>query len=504
MNNRKQWIVAGAVVAGVLILAIALGMNRRETGAAMPTFEVRRGPLTISVTESGTIQSRERVLVKSEVEGRTSILWLIEEGTQVSKGDLLVELDASTLEETKVDQQIRALNSEAAYIRAREQLEIIKNQAQADVSRAELDYRFAELNLTKYIEGEYPQELQRAEADINLANEELQRANDKMEWSARLADEGYLTRMELQADELAARRAEIDLQLAEGKLRLLEEYTHQQKLEELRSEVEQKRMALERVRLRASADIVQAEADFRAKQSEHERQQDRLNRIVQQIEKCRITAPADGMVVYATTGQGRRWGQEPLSEGAEIRERQDLIYLPTAEAMMADIRIHEASLRKVSQGMPARVMVDAAPDRVYTGQVRRIGVLPDAQHGWLNPDLKVYQTEIHIDGAADGLRPGMNCRVEIIIDELDEALYVPLQSVFRANGKSRVYVLGSRGPQARVVRVGQDNNRMIHVLEGLNPGEHVLLNPPLHTSRRPETLREQPPERDAPPVADTP
>ncbi len=484
--KRLLWIVLPVAVGALAVY----GLTRDDADDAnLPTFTVQEGDLTISVSASGTIQSRERVVVRSEVEGRTTILSLIDEGTHVEKGDLLVELDASGLEENKVDQQIRVMNSEAAYIRAREQLEIIKNQAEADISQAELEYRFAQLNRTKYSDGEYPQELQRAEADINLANEELQRANDKLTWSERLADEGYLTRMELQADELAARRSAIDLELAEGSLSLLQEYTHQQRLEELESEVEQKRMALERVRLRASADIVQAEADYRAKKSEYERQEARLDRINEQLAKCRIKAPADGMVVYVTTGGGRRGSDEPLREGQEVRERQELIYLPTAAAMMADVNIHESSLRKVSAGLPALVQVDAVPGTTFEGQVQRIGLLPDAQHGWLNPDLKVYQTEVYIDSNAEGLRPGMNCRAEIIIEELEEAVYVPLQSVVRVGRETIAYVVGSRGYEPRVVEVGMDNNRMIHVLDGLEPGERVLLNPPLQEARRSETRR---------------
>ena len=491
--TRKRKMAVGGGLAMLLLAggwwwaAVAGRGDDRDT----PTFTARQGPLTINVIASGNIQSRERVAVRSEVEGRTTILWLVEEGTHVEKGDLLVELDSSSLEENKVDQQIRVMNSEAAYIRAREQLEIVRNQTAADISRAELDYRFAQLNLTKYVEGEFPQQLQRNEADINLANEELQRANDKLAWSQRLADEGYLTRMELQADELAARRAEIDLELAQGTLQVLQEYTHQQKLEELESDVEQKRMALERVRLLASADVVQAEADFRAKQSEFERQEDRLERIRTQIAKCRITAPAAGMVVYATTGAGRRQAQEPLGEGQEVRERQELIFLPTAAAMMAEVRIHESSLRKIAPHMPALVQVDAAPDRSFRGRVHRIALLPDAQQGWLNPDLKVYPTFIHIDGEDPALRPGMSCRAEIIVEELEDVVYVPLQSVVRIGRESVVYVMRSRGGvEPRVVATGLDNNRMIHIVSGLAGGERVLLNPPLRDAQREADARE--------------
>ena len=477
--DQRRWTGIVAVVAALALGAVWL-FNRGDSDALQePTFEVQRGPLTISVSESGTIQSRERVVVESEVEGRSSILYLIEEGTQVQPGDLLVELDASSLEENKVDQQIRVLNSEAAYIRAREQLEIVQNQAIADVSSAELESRFAQMNLRRYREGDYPQELQRAEADISLADEELQRANDKLNWSQRLAEEGYLTRMELQADELSARRAAIDLELAKGRLRLLEEYTHEQKLAELESQVEQRRMALERVRLRTSADIVQAEADFKAKSQEHERQEDRLQRIIEQIAKCRITAPTEGMVVYVTTGQGRRGSEEPLREGQEVRERQQLIYLPTAAAMMAEVRVHESSLRKVAVDMPARITVDADPGKVYHGRVRRIALLPDAQRSWLNPDLKVYQTDVHISGSADNLRPGMNCRAEILIEELEDAVYIPLQSVVRLGTETAVYVAEGGAFVPRVVETGLDNNRMVQVLSGLSAGERVMLSPPL-------------------------
>lgn len=489
MKMDRKRIAGGGAVLVVVLLGWTLWQGRPDQPASSlrPTFEAQQGPLTISVTESGTIQSRERVIVKSQVEGRTTILWLIDEGRHVEKGDLLVELDSSALEDSRTEQEIRVMNAEAAYIRAREQLEITRNQAEADVSRAELDYRFAQLNYEKYIDGEYPQELQRAEADINLAKEELQRANDKMAWSTRLAEEGYLTRMELQADELAASRATIDLELAEGKLALLKEYTYKQKLEELESEVEQTRMALERVQLRASADVVQAEADDRAKASEFERQTDRLERVAEQIEKCRIVAPAGGMVVYSTTGQGRRGSSEPLEEGQEVREMQELIYLPTAAAMMAEIRIHESSLRKVKLDMPARVRVDAVPSEVYAGHVRRIALLPDAQHGWLNPDLKVYQTDVHISEEAAALRPGMNCRAEIIIDQIDNAVYVPIQSVVRVGDQSVVYIDQAGRVAPRVIETGLDNARMIHVTDGLEAGERVLLNPPLDEARRPET-----------------
>ncbi|HUU22543.1 MAG TPA: efflux RND transporter periplasmic adaptor subunit [Phycisphaerae bacterium] len=479
--------LAGGVIVVLAAAVYAVWFTRTSDGSRAATVPVRRGALVISVTQSGTVQNRERAVVKSEVEGTTTILFLIPEGTYVEKGDLLVELDSSRLIDEKNQQQITVLNSEASFIRAREDLAVTVSQTQSDIDQAELTYKFAEQDLTKYVQGEYPREIQKAEADINIAKEEFQRANEKVRWSKRLADEGYVTGTELQADELAAKRAQINLDLANSAMDLLKDYTHERNLDQLISNVDQAKEALKRTKSKASADLVQAQAELKAKQSENDRQKAQLEKGGDQITKCTITAPVGGMVVYATTGQGggHRRNVPPLEEGQQVRERQELIHLPTDAAMMADVKVHEASLRKVRLGMPVRITVDALPGQVFWGRVGKIGLLPDAQSAWMNPDLKVYDTEIYIEGDARKLRPSNTCRAEIIVEQHTDCLYVPVQSVVRVGGKTVAYVQTAKGPERREVQVGLDNNRMIRIIEGLKEGEPVLLAPPLAPSAVP-------------------
>jgi len=477
-------VAAGALLALVIVASLAWSSGDDENGVA--TVRVQRGPLVISVTESGTIQNRERVVIKSEVEGNPTIIYLVPEGVNVQEGDLLVELDSSGLLEQKDQQQIRVTSAEAAYVSAREHLAVTKSKAESDISEAELAYEFAKQDLKKYVEGDYPRSLQEAQSKIDLAKEELQRAKDTLEGSKRLAEKGYITVTELQADQLAANRAKINLELAETDLRLLKEYTYKRNLDQLTSDVEQRRMALERVRRQAAADIIQAEANLKAKLSEFERQQARLKKIEDQIAKCRITAPRAGMVIYATTGESHRWRSvEPLQEGQQVRERQDLIYLPSSSHMKVDISIREASLRKIKPGMPVRVKVDALPGREFWGKVGKIALLPDARMAWLNPDLKVYSTEIYLQGDTSALRAGMSCQAEIIVEQYEQALYVPVQAVVRVGGKPTVFVPGDDGPEPREVEIGLDNNQVVHIISGLREGQEVLLSPPLAAATAP-------------------
>ena len=60
--------------------------------------EVKRGPLTISLRRSGTIHHRDKVIIKSKLEGYSTVIWLIDEGSQVKAGDLLLEMESYALD----------------------------------------------------------------------------------------------------------------------------------------------------------------------------------------------------------------------------------------------------------------------------------------------------------------------------------------------------------------------------------------------------------------------
>jgi HlyD family secretion protein len=487
---------AGAAV--LLVLAVLGGTARQPNPAPEAFFLARQGPLTINVLEAGTIKAREQVVIKCELEGTTTILWIIEEGVRVKKGDLLIELDSSRLDNSLIDQQIKVQNSESGYIRARENLDVTRNQAASDLEKAQLSLRFAREDLRKYVEGEFPKEQKEAQSRITLAEEELQRALDKVRWSKVLYEEKYLSQTELQADELAARKTTLDLELARASLELLEKFTYHRKLASLESDVRQAEMALERARRKASADVVQAEAELRAKKSEFEREQNRLERVQDQLAKTRIEAPADGLVIYATTAQGNWRNTEPLAAGQGVKERQELIYLPRTSSMQAEIKLHEANLSKVGEGQSVLVTVDALPGRKFTGRVASISPLPDAAAMWLNPDLKVYNTTIHLNGDIAGLRTGMTCRAEILIEQFDDVVYVPLQAVLQVEGQASVWVGKGEGASRRPVTAGLDNGRMIRIVEGLQAGEPVLLNPPLAAGALRERRRSGPAGEERP------
>ena len=150
--------------------------------------------------------------------------------------------------------------------------------------------------------------------------------------------------------------------------------------------------------------------------------------------------------------------------------------------MAVKVNIHESAVQRVAVGQRATVGIDAFPDQRLEGVVTKVAVVADSTNSFMNPDLKVYPTTIKIDGIHDWLRPGMSAEVEILVDRLEDVVYVPLQAVTYQDGKRVVYVRGVGGAQPREVEVGTFSESFIEIRSGLSAGEEVLLLPPQQQS----------------------
>ncbi|MAE65259.1 MAG: efflux transporter periplasmic adaptor subunit [Phycisphaeraceae bacterium] len=486
--RRWWWLPAGLlalVVVGVAIAAVSGGspdiasVSSPDSDAAW--FTVERGPLTISVVTAGSIQSLDALVIKNEVEGRTTVLKLVEEGTQAKAGDVLIELDSSQFDDDRIEQEIRVQNAHAALVQATQKLAVVREEAKVDIDAATVDLELARLDFEKYTadQGEYRQELRRAETKITIAEARLERAEDKLEWSRKLETEGYITGSQLKADALAHQEAQVEVELARNDKRLLEQFTLKRQTAALTSALRQKEFALTKTRHLAKSKQVDAEVEERARLLTHQREKQRLEKLVTQIAKCTIKAPVDGMVVYASSTQSSFRDMDLLIEGAEVRQHQELIRLPTAGKLQADVKIHESMLNRVRVGLAVRIETDVISGVVFNGRVSKIATLPDAQNRWLNPDLKVYNCTIELDADTEGLRPGSSCRAEIVTEHHEEALFVPVQAVRRVDGVPVVYVRSGSAARARQIEVGRNNSVMIHVTKGLEEAERVLLSPPM-------------------------
>jgi HlyD family secretion protein len=262
---------------------------------------------------------------------------------------------------------------------------------------------------------------------------------------------------------------------------------------DLSAKLDEARRELERVKLQAAARIVDFEADMNTNEAKLRLEREKLQKIETQIAKSKLIAPRAGMVVYAVEEGGRYGSSQPIKEGTQVRERQEIITIPSAAGMIAQVSLHESVLKQVEPGQAAIVRVDAIPGREFHGRVRFVAVMADQNSFWANPNLRLYRTEVAIDDAVPEMRPGMSCAIEILVEEIPDTLFVPVQSIFRRGQETLAFVEGGGTSEQRSVAVGRYNDRWVQVLDGLAEGEVVLLAPPVGFSREVEAAAEPEP-----------
>ncbi|MEQ1895226.1 MAG: efflux RND transporter periplasmic adaptor subunit [Planctomycetota bacterium] len=499
--SSSKYLLFGLAGVGVIAAAGWALRGDDEASKEIQGATVERGRLRLSVVERGNLKAAESVDLKCEIEGQVKILSLIDEGELVEPGTVLCTLDTADLEERRVQQEITLQSSEASFVKAKQGHAIQQSQNLSDIEKAERALEFARADLKKYVEGDWPQEKRKAEEQILVTQEELQRAQQELEWSEKLAEKGFLEQTQLDADRLAKTRAEVNLNQAKRALELLEEFDFPRKKAQFDADVLEFERQLERVKLQAEAKLADFEAGLRSSEAKLGLDKEKLAKLDRQLASATLVAPVAGMVVYAVEDGGRYGGGEPLREGVQVREGQDIITIPSSNGFVAQASVHESVLEKVAVGQGCLVSVDAIPGKVFRGEVKFKAVLPDQNSWFANPDLRVYRTEVKIVENDPALRPGMSCSVEILVDELADATYVPVQAVFLDAGEPVCFVAAGGKPELRKVETGENNGKQVVIEGGVEPGEVVLLALPEGVELRP-AVESQPSVEGLPKLGD--
>jgi hypothetical protein len=335
-------------------------------------------------------------------------------------------------------------------------------------------------NLEVLGDGEAKQKLRKFDDDLQVAQKELEQAKAKLEGTRRLFEKGFVTKTELAQDDIAFENSRLKVVTAETARDLFLKYDFLKSAEESLSKYSEAVREFDKARRVAFSRLAQAKAKLNSGQGQYEVNSRQLKDFKEQLEKCTLRAKKSGLVVYGGSRDEMYYygGEERIREGATVRERQAIITIPDMTRMSVNVKIHESYIKKIKKTQKAKITVDAFPDIILTGEVTKVGVLPDSANRWMNPDMKVYLTTITIDGTYDWVKPGMSAKVEILVNKLEDCIYVPVQSVSPDNGKQICYVSNGLGSERREVQIGQFNDSFIEVKTGLKEGERVLLRAP--------------------------
>jgi HlyD family secretion protein len=183
-----------------------------------------------------------------------------------------------------------------------------------------------------------------------------------------------------------------------------------------------------------------------------------------QLERTRLRAPFSGVVAEVNGELGEFVTPSPV--GIPTPPTVDLI---DTSCLYISAPIDEVDSPLVKTGLPARISLDAFPNRAFDGKVRRVAPYV------LDQERQARTVEIEadiLDSANTGLLPGYSADVEVIIERRERALRIPSSAVLPDGS---VYVLGDDGVIRRVsIERGISNWEYTEVTRGLAAGDEIV------------------------------
>ena len=192
----------------------------------------------------------------------------------------------------------------------------------------------------------------------------------------------------------------------------------------------------------------------------------------QRIERMTVKAPSDGVVTYLmNTSQG--WmNARPFKVGDNVWPGSALAEIPDLKTLHMKARVEEMDRSRIEAGLPARILVDPFPEKLMPGKVARVSSLTEQNFEW--PPSRNFRAFAMFDQVDERLRPGMNGRLDIVVDRLADAISVPAKAIFTRNGKPVVLLVTDAGLKpADVVVVARNPDEV--AVKGVAAGATVAL-----------------------------
>jgi HlyD family secretion protein len=345
------------------------------------THTVKREPLVITIAEKGTLESADNADIVCKVKAgnkgfSSTINWVIDDGSRVKPGQLLMILDDSGLKDQEDDQRIKVHTADANLTKARNDYKIAVDQDANTVRTAEAALELAEIELEKFTglsadptrfalaaigggpahlseDGSHRQKLDDLSGQMKLAEFEVGQYRERTAWAQRMVAQTYMTPAQAQAEQAKLDSATEKLRSLQTQRRQWQTYDRRQQIVDLTSKRDNARGALLLAKRQAAANEEKARAEVVRAESEHAQQEDRLIELVRQRGFCKIHAPnsiePNSLVVYFRP-ESSRFGsstQGMIEQGAQVKEGQKLLRIPNLSKMQVNTKVHEAMVARI-------------------------------------------------------------------------------------------------------------------------------------------------------------
>ncbi|MCH2598084.1 MAG: efflux RND transporter periplasmic adaptor subunit [Pirellulales bacterium] len=438
------------LLAGFVLVGAGFGIYRMAEAMMTPgqddivhkhhlTHTVARVPLTVSLKEQGTLESSENVEIICKVRGENIITSVVENGAYVKEGDVILTLDS-----LYIDEQISERSKYAHWSRSG-----------AEHWRATANYR--QLKVAEYLEGRYVTQVMSKELERVLKESSLLADNKMLAFNMQQFEKGYVSKDYVDQIRRQIDKNVVDLDLLNTDLKVLKEHTKKSEMARLEGELKV------------------AQAQFEASDERAEADASRRDRAVEEKAFCTILAPKDGLVIHPRAASWK-WAPDIVIGGSVYKE-QVLLLMPDLDQMQVKIGVEEEVIDNIWVGMKTIVTLPGRePFDAKVSEVADIARPPIIGSG----DVVRYDVIVALPKLED-LKPGTSAKLEIVMNELEEVLTIPVAAKVEIDEQTYCWVETKTGVEQRLLETKVGDDVFVVVTNGVHVGEKIVMNPLLYT-----------------------
>lgn len=474
LNDKKLMItLAGVIVLIASLLVAGLSSSDNEQKNHL-LATVTKQNFNIELNVVGVLDAAKSHMISSELEGANgTIIYLIEDGKWVKKGEVLVRFDQAPFEKEVAKLEAEVESYKAAVQAAEQVVAFEANQVSLENANAAYRYRVADLELKRLREGEGPLKLTTLEEEQQKVIVELKRYQAFFSDLKNLQKKGFDNPSEISSTQEQILVYQAKLASATKRYESYKMHVLPALIESAKEKLQNGALILQQTKQGGKYKIAKTNAALLQIKGILKTKKVSLDKARFEFAKTEIRAPFAGIVIhYRTFRNGQK--RKPR-EGDFVFKNQPILYLPDITKMVINTKAREADLHKIKLGQQGEIVVDAYPDARLSGVLTFIGALASAEDSGQGHE-KYFQVIFKINEEDKRLRPGMTCRILIHAESVKDAVSIPVQSVFTEDQGSVCYIKNKQGGfEKRDVKIGRQNEELIEITGGLHIGEQVSL-----------------------------
>ncbi|MBL7220111.1 MAG: hypothetical protein ISS69_08350 [Phycisphaerae bacterium] len=412
------------------ILMVCLGLSAGgcrlfggdQSSSGQQVAEATRETLIITATEAGTVEAEEKVVIANELKWSVIIKKVVEEGTVVKEGDLIIEFESKKLEDAIDAKELAINNAELTLEQANKQLLMAEKQQAINLEQAKNAVKDAEENLAVYEEqsknliakqkdvlkraeetltrfsskgGQRENDLRDAAIKISMTEKQLKIEQEKLDFKKKINEDPKLNKpysaSEIESDELSVetlkntlakaiatkkllityeipqlvRQLEEDIKQAAEALKILETHTVVQTTRKNTTALKEARLKLEQAKLAQEAELKWKKQEIKGFEKALDEHKEQMVELREDEDKLKVTAERAGLVLYdpAWKSEGQRL---QVKEGEEIYPRGKLMQIPDMTTLRVQTMVFEALREYVTveeDDTPAAAKIETYVDK---------------------------------------------------------------------------------------------------------------------------------------------